>query len=80
MKDGIYSIKRNRLNRSYGSVQDKWGDLNMESDLTMREMEYLKMVSVSAISIQQAETRDHSLEFDVELEPNEIQYIHILMK
>ena len=80
VKDGIYSIKRNRLNRSHGSVQDKWGDLNMESDLTMREMEYLKMVSVSAISIQQAESRDHTLEFDVELEPNEIQYIHILMK
>lgn len=80
VKDGTYSIKRNRLNRSCGSVQDKWEDLNMESDLTMREMEYLKMVSVSAISIQQADSKDHCLEFDVELEPNEIQYIHILMK
>jgi len=28
------------LNRSYGSVQDRWSDLNLESDLTTREMEY----------------------------------------
>lgn len=80
VKDGIYSIKRNRLNRSHGSVQDKWGELDMESDLTMREMEYLKMVSISAISIHQAEVKGNCLEFDVELEPNEIQYIHILQK
>lgn len=80
VKEGIYTIKRNQLNRSHGSVQDNWGNLNKESNLTMREMEYLKAVSVSSISIQQVEAKNHKLEFDVELEPNEIQYIHILLK
>jgi len=80
MKDGIYTIKKNRINRNHGSVQDKWVALNMESELTMREMEYLKTVSVGDISFQQIEIKDNILEFDVALEPNEIQYIHILLK
>ena len=77
VKDGLYTIKRNQLNRNYGSVQDKWEELNMEPNLTIREMEYLKAASASKISIQQL---NNKLEIDIELEPNEIQYIHILLK
>lgn len=80
IQDGTYLIKRNRLNQSRGSVQDKWVDLNMETNLTMREMEYLRSASVSSISIEQAEAKEDTLEFDIRLEPNEIQYIHILQK
>lgn len=80
IKDGIYSIKKNCLNQNCGSVQDNWKKLNMESDLTMREMEYLKNVSTSAISIREEEAKNGTLEFDIRLEPDEIQYVHILMK
>ena len=80
VKNGVYMIKKEQLNRTYGSIQDKWKNLNMESNLTMREMAYLKTVSVSAISIQQIETKKREIEFDIELEPNEIQYIQILLK
>lgn len=80
VKDGLYTIKRNQLNRNYGSVQDKWEELNMEPNLTIREMEYLKAASASKISIQQLNVKNNKLEIDIELEPNEIQYIHILLK
>lgn len=80
IKDGIYIVKKNRVNQNHGSVQNKWDELNLTSNLTMREMEYLKSVSVSALSIQQMEVKENRLEFDVELEPNEILYIHIQMK
>lgn len=69
-----------RMNQGHGSVQDNWEELSMDSNLAMREMEYLKAVSVSALSIQKVEVKENRLELDVELEPNEIQYIHILMK
>lgn len=80
LKTGVYVVKRNRVNQNHGSVQDNWKGLNMEPNLTMREMEYLKSVSVSSISIQQVEVKESRLEVDIELEPNEIQYIHIRMK
>lgn len=80
VRDGKYTVKQNRLNRNCGSVQDNWGKLNHESDLTMREMEYLNHASTSAISIWNEEAKDGCLEFDVQLLPNEIQYIHVLMK
>ncbi len=76
--NGIYTVERNQLNRTYGSVQDRWKDLNMESNLTMRKLEYLKNISISKISIQQAEVKKHRLELDIELEANEIQYLHII--
>lgn len=80
LKDGKYTIKQNRLNRSCGSVQDNWEKLNRESDLTMREMEYLKNISTSAITIREEEAKQGILEFDISMEPDEIQYIHLLMK
>ena len=52
----------------------------MEPNLTIREMEYLKAASASKISIQQLNVKNNKLEIDIELEPNEIQYIHILLK
>lgn len=80
MADGSYSVKRNRLSQTMGSVQDKWCGLNMEPNLTMREMDYLKAASTSAISIEEVQVKEGRLELDILLEPNEIQYIHILAR
>ncbi|MCD8370442.1 MAG: helix-turn-helix domain-containing protein [Clostridiales bacterium] len=78
MKDGIYYIKRNCVNQKNGSVLDKWAGLNMEPSLTMREMDYLKSASTSTISIEEMEITGGVLQFDIQLEPNEIQYIHVM--
>lgn len=80
MADGVYTIKKNCLNQNCGSVQDNWKKLNMEPNLTMREMEYLKNVSTSVISISEETAKNGALEFDIRLEPDEIQYVHILIK
>ncbi|MGN0293565.1 MAG: helix-turn-helix domain-containing protein [Lachnospiraceae bacterium] len=80
MVNGVYTIKHKQMNSHHGSVQDKWISLNMESELTKDEMDYLRMISICEISISETEVNDHRLEMDIVLEPNEIRYIHIFRK
>ena len=54
--------------------------MNMESDLTPKEMTYLSMCSNSDISIRQYESEDGCINLEWEMEPNEIRYIHIYQK
>ncbi len=80
LKDGIYVVKTNILNNHHGSIQDKWIGMNMESELTRKELNYLRMSSVSDISIKEIECVDRNIDFCMELEPNEIRYVHIYRK
>lgn len=80
LEEGVYLLRKNRVNRSCGSVQDKWMDLNMESGLTMKEQEYLEKSSISEIKFIEQNTIGHVLQFEIALEPNEIQYIDIRKK
>lgn len=79
-RKGIYVVKMDVINSHHGSIQNKWIDINMESELTRKEMKYLRASSISDISIQEIESRDGCLVFDTELEPNEIRYVHIYYK
>lgn len=80
MKEGTYIVKTNVLNTHHGSIQDKWISMNMESELTRKEMNYLRMSSISDVSIQEIICRDGIMEILMELEPNEIRYVHIYRK
>lgn len=77
---GDWVIRRNRVNRQHGSVQDKWMALNMEPSLTVKELDYLEKASISEITITEQSSDNGSLRFEVVLEPNEIQYIDIRIK
>lgn len=80
VKSGTYVVKTNRLNNHHGSIQDKWVDMNMESELTKKEMNYLRASSISSISIRETECEGECMELEMELEPNEICYVHIYRK
>lgn len=80
LPDGAYIVKTNLLNNHHGSIQNKWLDMNQESDLTRKEMNYLRMSSHSDISIRRYESQNGCLELEWEMEPNEIRYIHIYRK
>lgn len=79
-KDGIYIVNTSLVNSHHGSIQDKWIEMNMESDLTRKELNYLRTGSISSISIKEADCRDGCLEIEMDLEPNEIRYVHICRK
>jgi beta-xylosidase/AraC-like DNA-binding protein len=80
MPDGVYVVKTNLLNSHHGSIQDKWMDMNMESNLTRKEMEYLRMSSHSDIFARKCESQNGCLDLEWEMEPNEIRYVHIYRK
>lgn len=80
VKNGTYILKQKQINRNHGSIQDEWSRLNMEPELTMEELDYLKKINAAKLSIQELEVSQNVLEFDLVLEPNEIQSIYIARK
>ena len=80
LEEGTYMIRRNRVNRKCGSVQDKWMALNMEPSLTPKELDYLEKSSISEITLADQNTYGQSLHIEILLEPNEIQFIDIRIK
>nr|WP_305137039.1 helix-turn-helix domain-containing protein [uncultured Schaedlerella sp.] len=80
VKNGTYILKQKQINKNHGSIQDEWSRLNMEPELTMEELDYLKKISAAKISIQELEVAQNVLEFNLVLEPNEIQSLYIACK
>lgn len=80
VKNGTYVLKQKQINRNNGSIQDEWSRLNMEPELTMEELEYLNKINAAKISIREMEVIQNVLDFDLILEPNEIQYLYITCK
>lgn len=77
MPDGQYKVKQNIVNQEHGSIQDAWRDLDQESDLGTEEQKYLEKISMPKLLIQKIEVTHHELEYQIILQPNEIQYISI---
>lgn len=77
IKKGCYLIKQQRIASGFGSVQDEWQELNLETELSIQEQEYLRRRATPRLSISQAETEGGRLELTIELQPNEIQYVQI---
>lgn len=74
---GAYKIKQNIISRQYGSIQDEWRELDMESELSMEEQKYLAKISVPKLLIRKINAGEGRLECNITLTPNEIQYISI---
>ncbi len=76
LKDGCWQIRRYQLNRNTGSILHDWMDFDSGVELRMEELNYLKGV-FPRVYIQQKQVENSTLEFDLELEPNEVVYLHI---
>ena len=77
VKNGKYKIKTYSVSDRHGSIQEEWKNMGQTSDLTKSEVEYVKRISVPHIQIKEESVIDSTLEFVMELLPQEIQYIHI---
>jgi len=75
-EDGIYKLQIQRVNKKHGSIQDEWIRMDAPERLSYTDAEYLKRVTIPQMRIREAETHGGKLKFEVELEPNEIMYIH----
>ncbi|MCD7886385.1 MAG: helix-turn-helix domain-containing protein [Clostridiales bacterium] len=74
--DGCWQIRRYQLNRDSGSILNEWLNFEVDTELRMEEMNYLERV-FPRIFIHKQYAEKNALEFDIGLEPNEVQYLHI---
>lgn len=75
--DGCWQIRRHCLSQKAGSVLSEWLNLDISQELRMTEQNYLKRICTPHLFIQKQYAKKGVLEFDLELEPNEVQYLHI---
>ncbi|MGB8455498.1 MAG: helix-turn-helix domain-containing protein [Anaerocolumna sp.] len=78
IKNGNYLLKIQSINPLYGSVQDEWLQMDLITAANKEEIEYLKRVCTPRLAVKKCEVKDTLLHIEVELEPNEFQYIQIL--
>ena len=77
VNDGIYQIKVFSVNQENGNVQNEWRKLDYFNDLSVKEIEYLKMTCQPKLTIRKAEAVDHVLVVETKLTAQEIQGIVI---
>jgi len=76
-KNGRYEIKSYTINDNYGSVQKEWKSMGMSARISKPEIDYLKKVCMPRIRIRECVVDRETLEFKVEINPQEIQFIHV---
>lgn len=76
IQEGCWQIRRYCLNQEAGSILNEWLNLDRDTELRMEELNYLEKVC-PRMFIQKQTADKNRLEFDIELEPNEVQYLHI---
>ena len=74
--EGCWQIRRYCLNQESGSILNEWLNLDMDTELRMEELNYLGKVCPKMFTRKQYADKN-GLEVDIELEPNEVQYLHI---
>ena len=80
IRNGVYSVKQRFVNEKHGSIQNEWNSMNMETDLSLEELDYLRAMSVPRIEMQNVIVSEGTLLLDITMEPNEVRYIYITAK
>lgn len=72
-----YRVTILSISREHGSAFDHWNCMGHSQDLPHEDIEYIKQVSIPNRTIRLQEAVDGFLEVVTELQPNEIQSLHI---
>lgn len=77
VRNGRYKIKTYALNDESGSVQEEWEKMGLSDHLTRQEVDYLKRICIPYIQIKEYEVHDETLSFELNIQAQEIMFIHI---
>lgn len=72
-----YFIKTFTISPHYGSVLNEWIRLNMITNMSKEDIEYLKRICTPHMTIQEMKTVEGTLRFELKLEPEEFTLVHI---
>lgn len=75
--NGVYRVKERWLNQENGSVQDQWKKLDMEEELSVDEISFLASSSVPCLQVKHVTVLDETLNWELDLKPQEIRYVSI---
>jgi len=76
-KGGKYILRIHSVNQSHGSLQDEWLAMAAPQELWREDLKYLMRISTPRMVLQNCEAENGRIVFDVVMEPNEIDYIHV---
>lgn len=80
IKNGSYFLKSRVVSEKQGSCFGIFNQMGFEkfSFFGRDELDFLKTVSKPIIKGQELNARDHCLEFEIDMEPNEIRHLHLI--
>lgn len=73
--NGKYRVKSYTLNEKYGSVLNKWIELNADGHLRSDEISYLKGISIPKLDIEFIDAFDSELHYSLDLKPHEVRLL-----
>ncbi|MGL5435440.1 MAG: GH39 family glycosyl hydrolase [Lachnospiraceae bacterium] len=76
--DDEYIVKQKIVNEQKGSVLNQWIEMGCESELLPEDIAYLRQTSVPAVSIRRQRVQNGQLQLNVELQPHEMRWLHIV--
>lgn len=76
-KGGKYMLRIHSLNQNHGSLQDEWMAMSAPQELWRDDLKYLARISTPRMILQNCIAENGRIVFDIVMEPNEIDYIHV---
>lgn len=75
--DCQYTIRQRIINPEYGSVLDKWVELECTEELRPEDIEYLKNVSVPKIALRNVISELKGIRLEIVMRPHEMRWISV---
>lgn len=76
-RDGKYTLRVYSVNQSHGSLQDEWLAMSAPNELWREDLTYLSRITTPHMTIHTCTAENGRITFDIIMEPNEIDYIHV---
>lgn len=76
-QSGRYTMRLYSINQKYGSILDAWKEMTVEEEMTPEDISYLERITTPRLQHMSCAETNGRLRFDLELEPNELKFIHI---
>ncbi len=75
-----YFVRISTVNRRFGSIQDEWADMMAPKEMRLEDLRYLSRITTPRMYINKCEEKNGRIIIDVDLEPNEITFMHVVRK
>ncbi|MCF0135175.1 MAG: helix-turn-helix domain-containing protein [Lachnospiraceae bacterium] len=76
-KGGKYQLRIQSVNQKHGSLQDEWIAMSAPEEVRLEDIKHLKRITTPRLVLKSVTAEEGRILFDVNMEPNEIMFIHV---